>query len=164
MLKPFKLFQSLTDRVLKSASAESSITDDSGIDVWRYADPAGEEPDPLKRNLLQWRRLISSVREPLDVFPGESVDLIGFVHRPPNTPDDQFTLARHVIRCCLADTVSLGLVIHTVNAAQFETNTWLHIQGQFTSVPVRNYPTLVIAPSKIKRIPEPQKPYINGVF
>ena len=166
MLKSFKLFQTLTDRVIgKSSIAEKPQNQEAAIDIWQYAEPAGEEPDPLKRNLLQWRRLISSVRDPLETFPGQPVNVIGFVHRTPTDhAADQFTLARQIIRCCLADTVPLGLIVHISNAAQFETNTWLQVEGKFAAVAVGHKQVLMIEPDQIQPIPEPQKLYINGVF
>ncbi|MCU0567105.1 MAG: hypothetical protein MUF49_10970 [Oculatellaceae cyanobacterium Prado106] len=129
MLQPIQFLQTLTQRILSPNEPEEA-------EFWKYAEPAGEEPDPLKRNVLQWRRVISAVRNPLEEFPGQAVDVLGFVHRQPGDGDRQFTIARHIIRCCLADTVPLGL----------------------------EKPTLVIVPSKLKPIREPQKVYINGVF
>ena len=167
MVTRFPLLKNLTQWVTRSQSETGKApeeTTEAAIDIWSYAEPAGEEPDPLKRNVLQWRRLITSVREPLDIFPEQSVDIVGFVHRPfPGAPN-QFVLARHIIRCCLADTVPLGLAIHTDTADDFESDTWLHVQGIFGTVDVRNRPTLVVIPEQIKPIPEPKKAYINGVF
>ncbi|KPQ32237.1 MAG: TIGR03943 family protein [Phormidesmis priestleyi Ana] len=134
------------------------------IDIWAYAEPAGEEPDPLKRNILQWRRLITSVPDPLETFVGQRVDIIGFVHQRFQDNPSQFVLARHIIRCCLADTVPLGLVIHTDVNNNFETDTWLKVQGSFAKISVSSKLTLVVIPEQIDVIPEPQKAYINGVF
>ena len=159
MATRFPLLQTLTQWVT-GAKKENK----AAIDIWSYADPAGEEPDPLQRNVLQWRRLITSVRDPIDIFPGQTVDIVGFVYRPfPGVPN-QFVLARHIIRCCLADTVPLGLAIHTDTADDFENDTWLQVQGVFGTVDVRNRPTLVVIPDQIQPIPEPKKAYINGVF
>ncbi|MEM1255087.1 MAG: TIGR03943 family protein [Cyanobacteria bacterium P01_H01_bin.21] len=161
MATRFPLLQTLTQWV---TGAQSKQNNKAAIDIWSYAEPAGEEPDPLQRNVLQWRRLITSVREPLDIFPGQPVDIVGFVHRKfPNAPN-QFVLARHIIRCCLADTVPLGLAIHTDTADDFENDTWLQVQGVFGTVDVRNRPTLVVIPDQIQPIPKPKKAYINGVF
>lgn len=157
MQKSLQLFQDFAKRVTGIALEEKPV-----IDIWQYAEPAHEEPNPYKRNILQWRRLISSVKDPLVTFPGEPVDLIGFVHRPTHTPE-QFTLARHVIRCCLADTVPLGLTVYTPNAA-FVTNSWLRVQGNFDIKNIQEKSTLVIIPKKIKSISKPKKLYINGVF
>lgn len=152
------LANAITGRPTAKASAEPAI------DIWSYAEPAGEEPDPLKRNVLQWRRLISAVRDPLATFPGQSVSLVGFVHRAPGESAQEFTLARRVIRCCLADTVPLGLVIHTDRAEQFAPETWLHIEGEFVAASIQGKAKLAIAPTTIHPIPEPKKAYINGVF
>ena len=94
-LKKFPLLQNLTQFVTGKEPAK----DEPAIDIWSYAEPAGEEPDPLQRNVLQWRRLITSVREPVDEFPGQPVDIIGFVHRPFPPMPNQFVLARRIIRC-----------------------------------------------------------------
>lgn len=166
MINRFPLLQNLTQWLqgAQSEAGEAPEETKAAIDIWSYAEPAGEEPDPLKRNVLQWRRLITSVREPLDIFPGQSVNITGFVHRQfPGAPN-QFVLARRIIRCCLADTVPLGLAIHIDTADDFETDTWLQVQGVFSTVDVRNRPTLVVIPEQIQPIREPKKAYINGVF
>lgn len=134
------------------------------IDIWSYAQAAGEEPNPRKRNLLQWRRAISSVREPVTVFAGQPVDVVGFVHRLPTDGENQFTLARLVIRCCLNDALPLGLTVDAPKAHRYPSNSWLRIQGQLEALVTKEQQTLAIAPQKIKRISEPKKPYINGAF
>ncbi len=159
MHNPFQFLQDLTKQVTGTAVEDKPV-----IDIWAYAEPAGEEPDPLKRNVLQWRRVISSVRNPLEIFPGQPVDLIGFVHRTPTDAPDQFTLARRIIRCCLADTVTLGLSVYTPQGDQFATDSWLRVRGKFGVHPIPGKPTLAIVPTKIKSIPKPKKLYINGVF
>lgn len=159
-LNNFPLLQNLAQFILGKEQAE----DKPAIDIWSYAEPAGEEPDPLQRNVLQWRRLITSVREPVDEFPGQPVDIIGFVHRPFPPMPDQFVLARRIIRCCLADTVPLGLAIATDIADTYEADQWLRVQGTFGTTLYRNRPTLVVKPDTITAIDEPQKVYINGVF
>lgn len=165
MLKKFSLLQTLTQRVLGNGQPDAKPAPDvPAIDIWTYAEPAGEEPDPLQRNVLQWRRLITSVRDPLVEFPGQRVDVLGFVHRPMPLTPNQFVVARHIIRCCLADTVPLGLVVHTDAAEEWSNETWLRVRGRFAAVPVRNRPMLVILPESIESIRQPQKVYINGVF
>lgn len=159
-LKNFPLLQNLAQLVM----GKEPVKDEPAIDIWAYAEPAGEEPDPLQRNVLQWRRLITSVREPVDVFPGQPVDIMGFVHRPFPPMPNQFVLARRIIRCCLADTVPLWLAIATDTADSYEADQWLRVQGTFGTTLYRNRPILVVIPETITPIAEPQKVYINGVF
>jgi uncharacterized repeat protein (TIGR03943 family) len=167
MLKSWGMLKNLAETILKPAferAAEPKIeesTNDPAIDIWVYAEPAGEEADPLKRNVLQWRRLISSVREPLNEFPGQAVKVVGFVHRNLGDAPNQFTIARQIIRCCLADTVPLGLVVQWEEP--IELATWLQVEGVFVKSGA-NSDQLAIAPTQVKIIPQPQKCYINGVF
>jgi uncharacterized repeat protein (TIGR03943 family) len=166
--KPLNLLKTFTDAILKpNPLLEPEPSEEApAIDIWVYAEPAGEEPEPLKRNVLQWRRLISSVREPLDEFPGQPLDVIGFVHGANNGVNDdgkQFTIARPIIRCCLADTVPLGLTVQW-EGEPFAAETWLRVRGQFARVMSSAGEQLAIAPSAIEIIPTPQKIYINGVF
>ncbi|WP_143467526.1 TIGR03943 family putative permease subunit [Leptolyngbya ohadii] len=160
MLRPLNLLKNFADALLKPAAPESE--DAPAIDIWVYAEPAGEEPDPLKRNVLQWRRVISSVRAPLDEFPGQPVDVVGFVHCTPNDDRNQFTVARHIIRCCLADTVPLGLAVQWEGS--FVPESWVRVRGKFARVAGSAGEKLVIVPTSVKVIPQPQKLYINGVF
>lgn len=160
LLKQFPLLQNLTQLI----TGKEPDKDAPAIDIWAYAEPAGKELDPLQRNVLQWRRLITSVREPVEEFPGQPVDIIGFVHRPFPPMPNQFVLARRVIRCCLADTMPLGLAIATETADTYEADQWLRVQGYFGTTLYRNRPTLVVIPDSIIPIAVPQKAYINGVF
>lgn len=160
MLKNFPLLQNLAQFVTGKEQTQNT----PAIDIWAYAEPAGEEANPLQRNVLQWRRLITSVREPVEEFPGQPVDIIGFVHRPFPAIPNQFVLARHIIRCCLADTVPLGLAIATETADTYEAEQWLRVKGTFGTTLYRNRPTLVVIPESITPIDKPQKAYINGVF
>lgn len=160
MLNHFPLLQNLAQFV----TGKGKPDDTPAIDIWAYAEPAGEESDPLRRNVLQWRRLITSVREPVDEFPGQPVDIIGFVHRPFPPMPNQFVLARRIIRCCLADTVPLGLAIVTDTADTYAADQWFRIQGKFGTTLYRNRPILVVIPDTITPIEAPQKAYINGVF
>jgi uncharacterized repeat protein (TIGR03943 family) len=165
MLKSLNLLKNFTEALLKPVPLPQlePAEEPPAIDIWVYAEPAGEEPDPFKRNVLQWRRLISSVREPLDEFPGQPIDVIGFVHCHPNDEANQFTVARHIIRCCLADTVPLGLTVQW-EGEPFVVETWLRVRGQFARVTGSAGEKLAIIPSAIEVIPTPQKIYINGVF
>jgi uncharacterized repeat protein (TIGR03943 family) len=139
-------------------------TDEPAIDIWVYAEPAGEEADPLKRNVLQWRRLISGVPDPILSFAGQPVDVVGFVHRPPGTPTNQLVVARQIIRCCLADTVPLGLTLQAEHLITYTDQSWLRVRGHFEGVHQGTRAQLVVIPDHLEVIEPPQKSYINGVF
>lgn len=150
MLKTLQTLQHFTDRLQRRNTA-------AAIDIWQYAEPAGTEPDPLKRNLLQWRRAISA--EIPATFAGQPVDVVGFVQRSP-TDTDRFAIVRRTIYCCLSDAVPQGLTVHPVDAKRFPVDAWLRVRGVLTVIDRE----VAIAPDTIQRVGRPAKPYINGVF
>jgi len=135
----------------------------SSFDMNQAYEPAGDEPDPLKRNVLQWRRLISGTRDPLKSFSGQPVSLIGFVYHAPTDGPDRFTIARYIIRCCVADAVPLGLPVQSAEARTLKPDTWIHVQGTFGAGSANGQPALVILPQRIEPTQQPSTPYINGL-
>ncbi len=163
MLKTISLWQDLANLVTGTKrTLEDNSTEDA--DFWRYAEPAGKEPDPLKRNVLQWRRLILSTKDAVSVFAGQPVQVIGYVDRDNLTEPHLFNLVRPVIRCCLDDTVPLGIPIFSQDMEQLTPGTWLLVTGLLTTVTINQRESLVVQPDAIKLISKPEKVYINGVF
>ena len=137
---------------------------DREFDMTKLGEPAGDEPDPLKRNLLQWRRVISAAADPAARFAGQAIDVVGFVRHAPDDGPQQFTLARYVIRCCLADATPLGLPVRSPSGAVFEADLWVHVRGTLVPATVDDTQLLVIEPRTIEPIAQPAVPYINGTF
>ncbi|MBD3885655.1 TIGR03943 family protein [Phormidium tenue FACHB-886] len=160
MFKSLSFVQELTRLVVGSDQSE----DQAAVNIWEYAEPANPEPDPLKRNILQWRRIITGERDPVATFAGQPVEVIGFVHRTANDTPETFTVARQIIRCCMADATPSGLIVYSPRASLYSTGSWLRIRGIFGGRSLHGKPTLVIEPVHIKRIREPKKRFINGVF
>lgn len=160
MIKPLAFIQDLSRLVVSNEQPE----DQAVVNIWEYAEAANPEPDPLKRNVLQWRRVISAERDPIEVFTGQAVEVTGFVHRTDNDSPHSFTIARQIIRCCMADAMPSGLVVYSPEASRYPTESWLRIRGVFKGRSLNEKPTLVIEPKQIKRIREPKKRFINGVF
>jgi uncharacterized repeat protein (TIGR03943 family) len=164
MLKSFSFLQDLTRLIAVSDQSREQPEEQAAVNIWEYAEPANPESDSLKRNVLQWRRIIAAERDPIAVFSGQPVKLIGFVHRTANDTPETFTLARQIIRCCMADATPSGLIVYSSQASRYPTDSWLRIRGVFGGRSIHSKPTLVIEPTQIKRIREPKKRFINGVF
>ena len=160
MLNKFPGLQSLSQWI----GGRQGQGESPAIDIWVYAEPAGEEANPLRRNVLQWRRLITAVPDPIFSFAGQPVDVVGFVHRPLGTSPNQLVVARQIIRCCLADTVPLGLTLQGEDLATYADQSWLRVRGRFEGVQQGTRSQLVVIPDRLEVIDPPQKQYINGEF
>jgi uncharacterized repeat protein (TIGR03943 family) len=163
MLKTISLWQDLASLV-KGTKKTSEADSTEEADFWRYAEPAGKESEPLKRNVLQWRRLILSTKDAVSVFAGQPVQVIGYVDRNKVTEPNLFNLVRPVIRCCLDDAVPLGIPVLLQDTEQLTPGTWLMVTGLLTPLTINQREALVVQPEAIKLISRPEKAYINGVF
>lgn len=154
-----KLFQDLTSRIKGNQGSATPA-----LDIWTYAESAEAQPDPLLRHVVHWRRLISAVSDPVPVFIGQPLEVIGVVDVETRSEPYLFTLARPVITCCLADTIQLGLLVHNSECLSFDPHSWLRIRGKWGSLCIDDQEQLVIQPEHIQTIVEPTKKYINVVF
>jgi uncharacterized repeat protein (TIGR03943 family) len=135
----------------------------STFDMDQVYEPAGDEPDPLKRNILQWRRMISGVRDPVAAFAGQPVDVVGFVYHAPSDKTNQFSVARYVIRCCVADATPLGLPVQSTESAGLTPDMWVRVHGALVAGTVNGQTVLAIEAQQIEPVPQPTTPYINGL-
>lgn len=163
MLKTINLWQDLASLV-NGAKGTPEDNSNEDADFWRYAEPAGKESDPLKRNVLQWRRLILSTKDAAAVFAGQPVQVLGYVDRSNVTEPHLFNLVRPVIRCCLDDTVPLGIPVFSREAEQLAPGTWLRVTGLLAPLTINQREALVVQPDSIQLIQRPERAYINGVF
>ncbi len=157
-----RFWQDITSLV--TGNSEPDILESEEADFWRYAEPAGPEIDPLKRNVLQWRRLILTTPNPVAVLAGQPLQVTGYVEYSEIDSPNLFNLVRPVIRCCLDDTVSLGIPVLASGIDVASAGTWLYIQGIWVPGIVNSRETIVVEPHDIQLIPLPEKQYINGVF
>lgn len=157
---PGRFWQDLTRLVTGQASPDAP----EEADFWRYAESAGPEPNPLRRNVLQWRRLILLTPNPVATLAGQPVQVTGYVKPPETATPNLFELVRPVIRCCLDDTAALGIPVLAPEAPKVKAGTWLQIQGVWVPGWVNQRETLVVQPHAMQSISPPEKQYINGVF
>jgi uncharacterized repeat protein (TIGR03943 family) len=141
----------------------SNAQDAATFDMSQAYEPAGDEPDPLKRNVLQWRRVMSATHDPVAALAGQPVDLVGFVYFGPGDGADRFTVARYVIRCCVADANPMGLPVHTAQAGSLKPDTWVRVRGVLAAGTANGQPALVIEPQRVEPVAQPLTPYINGL-
>ena len=89
---------------------------------------------------------------------GETVDLVGFVTRYPDTPADEFLLTRYVVSCCVADASVAQVRVVNVTPGRFEDNEWVRVTGAI-------YPLgreVIVNASAIGAVPRPERPYLTA--
>ncbi|MFE4106200.1 TIGR03943 family putative permease subunit [Almyronema epifaneia] len=117
------------------------------------------ENRPEDRSVVDWVRTINVYPEP-DAYSDQAVNVSGFVIHPPNWPDNYLMVSRFVLTCCAADAYPVGLPVRLEgDRATYAPDTWLEVKGAMTTETLADLRQLVIVPTSLTEIPEPENPY-----
>lgn len=93
-------------------------------------------------------------------YLGKKVSLTGFVFRSPGLTNQQFSLVRYVMTCCVADSLPYGIMCEFKNAKKYPDGTWLTIEGILQIGKYKDLDTPYINISSVNQISVPENPYI----
>ena len=114
---------------------------------------------PGERSLIEWIRTLNVYPEP-DAYAGDPVEVTGFVIHPPNWDEEYLMVARFVLTCCAADAYPVGLPVNLVrDRTEFVADSWITVKGEMTTETLDGQRRLVIKPSDVTVVPEPDNPY-----
>lgn len=111
-------------------------------------------------NLLDWLRAFHVSDNP-DSLEGLPVDAVGFLRFSDEGPDSSFTLARFLVNCCVADTVSVSLSVLDeggLRPADLEAGDWSRVTGTVSVRDINGETQLVIIPDTITELNEAPSP------
>ncbi len=90
------------------------------------------------------------------VFEGARVSVIGFVTTSPDTGSG-YGLTRFYVSCCAADAMPYTAVVRSVSGEpRPPEDSWLRVDG----VVERSGERYVVAPGRVRGVPEPRDPYL----
>lgn len=117
------------------------------------------QQDASDRSIIDWIRTLNAYPEP-DAYSGQAANVTGFVIHPPDWPDTYFMVSRFVLTCCAADAYPVGLPVRmAAGQARPPVDSWQAVKGTMTTDTLADRRQLVITPTEITTIPEPQNPY-----
>lgn len=88
---------------------------------------------------------------------GETVDLVGFVVRYPDTPADELLLTRYVVTCCVADATIAQVRVVNVTPGRFRPNDWVRVVG--TIYPIGR--EVIVDARSVEPVERPDRPYLT---
>lgn len=97
----------------------------------------------------------------LSFYKDKDVELTGFIFSPDNLDDDEFMIARFVVRCCAADATPIGLKVRYEGDFNFKEGDWIKTTGKFDITNRNGYEELIIIPDNISATSIPERPYLN---
>ena len=114
--------------------------------------------DSRQRSFGDWIKIIGSSENPRQ-HDGEKAQIKGFVYRDQTLQNNEFYLARFLVRCCSADARPVVLRVKSKNAAALPNDQWLEITGTFQTDQNPQQPLFVKLES-LAEIEIPSVPYI----
>jgi putative membrane protein len=114
---------------------------------------------PLERNVLDWLRAFSRTEMYSD-FNGEQADVIGFVYREPDYPENTFLVARFTISCCVADASAIGLPVQWQGTDAIPEGSWVRVTGDFDAGQFADRETPILVAQAVETVDQPEHPYL----
>ncbi|MCY3836714.1 MAG: TIGR03943 family protein [Anaerolineaceae bacterium] len=115
--------------------------------------------DPRDYHILDWLRAFAREAD-LERFEGQEANLLGFVYREVDYPDDLFLLARITLSCCVADASAVGLPIHHPQAAELPADQWLQLRGRFQLGAFGDERMPILQVEEMTWVEPPEQPYL----
>ena len=114
---------------------------------------------PEERTIIDWVRTLNVYPEP-DAYTAQRAKVTGFVIHPPNWPDNYLMISRFVLTCCAADAYPVGLPVKLSGSrSSYPPDIWLDIEGAMGTETLDERRQLVIEPTSLEQISEPDNPY-----
>ena len=120
--------------------------------------PVEFQIDSTKRTFADWVNIIGTSKN-VRQYVDESVAAKGFVYRDDDLLEDEFYLARFLLRCCSADARPVVLRVKSPLSSEFENDQWIDLKGAFALDKNPKQP-LYIRLESYEKIPVPKIPYI----
>lgn len=143
---------------------DSSALESRGLTTNALLGAGGQQAVELnrptdERTVLHWVRAFNYATDPA-IYEGDQADLVGFVYHDDRLGPNQFLVGRFAVSCCVADAFAIGVIVESADAAEWSSNTWVHVLGliQVGSLDGQTIP-LILAQS-IKEVPVPPQPYL----
>jgi uncharacterized repeat protein (TIGR03943 family) len=155
----------LPPRPLGSAALENQgLETGSGATTLQASGTSAASPldDTQEWTLFEWTTVWSQAGQRQKLV-GRPANLVGFVHHPRAglLPDDQFMLARFVVRCCTADSNALAMAVHWPEAAALPSDSWVRVGGSLQIDRSGPQERPLIQASEVTPVPRPLNPYLS---
>lgn len=94
----------------------------------------------------------------LNSFKDAEVELVGFVLIDSADGTSKYHVARFFIACCTADANPIGVPFEYYGS-EYKNGDWIKVKGKLKIVRQDNFEKIMIVPSSINRVEEPEFPY-----
>ncbi|MCG3083586.1 TIGR03943 family protein [Anoxybacillus sp. LAT_35] len=129
-----------------------------------------KEQEQLKEDLLEAQTVVVNdgnyvstlnfINEQIDTMIGKRIEITGFVFRERDFTANEFVVARYGLTCCVADATVYGILVKTDEAAKWENDTWVKVEGIIDETTYRERFVPVIINPSVTIVNAPEQPYV----
>lgn len=110
--------------------------------------------------IQDWWYATTIVNSDPNHYVDKPVKITGFVSRPKSSPERALYLARFYLMCCAIDAQPVGFWVDETDFPNLANDTWIEVSGTFDITKLRDSEVMVIKPTKIEKVKEPEDPYV----
>lgn len=150
-------------KALSSTTASQRGINAGGLDLSSTITTAGFGATNYSQfDIRDWASVLSQTSQPVFYNGKTAEQLVGFVAPTPTPSSGVFYVSRFYITCCAMDAQPFGVPVYLVGwEKSYPLNSWVKVSGTFQQNPAGkvNANPIVLVPTAISRVPEPQDPY-----
>ncbi|MBW7652112.1 TIGR03943 family protein [Anoxybacillus sp. ST4] len=108
----------------------------------------------------QYISTLNFISEQIDAVIGKRIEITGFVFRERDFAPNEFVVARYGVTCCVADATVYGILVRADDAATWENDTWVKVEGVIDEAKYKQWIIPIITNPKVTIVNMPEQPYV----
>ncbi|AIY85083.1 hypothetical protein U729_2432 [Clostridium baratii str. Sullivan] len=119
--------------VNEEINKEISYEEDNFNEIYKITERLNSENKEDKNTIVlnsdNYTRIFPNIMENPNEFKGKKIKTEGLAYKPKEINNNEFTIAREVMSCCVADVQIVGLMCQYDNSVDLKENEWVSVEG-----------------------------------
>ncbi|MGG7160076.1 TIGR03943 family putative permease subunit [Clostridium baratii] len=119
--------------VNEEINKEISYEEDNFNEIYKITERLNSENKEDKNTIVlnsdSYTKVFPNIMESPNEFKGKKIKTEGLIYKPKEINNNEFTIAREVMSCCVADVQIVGLMCEYDNSVDLKENEWVSVEG-----------------------------------
>ncbi|MDQ1597012.1 MAG: hypothetical protein QOI70_436 [Microbacteriaceae bacterium] len=149
---------------LTTATADQRVVNSTGVGTGtKTVGAAASVPTGAfaKFTVADWSSLLRQTTD-ASFYQNKTADVVGFISKDPDDPDNVFYVTRFVITCCAVDAQPVGVPVYMPNwKSTLHPDQWVKVAGTFDTNPSsKSQQAIALVPTSTTKVDQPSDPYL----
>ncbi|MFR9240064.1 MAG: TIGR03943 family putative permease subunit [Clostridium baratii] len=149
--------------VNEEINKEISYEEDNFNEIYKITERLNSENKEDKNTIVlnsdNYTRIFPNIMENPNEFKSKKIKTEGLVYKSKEINNNEFTIAREVMSCCVADVQIVGLMCEYDNSVDLKENEWVSVEGVIDV----KYNKPVINVKEVIKLEKPKNSYIYPI-